>query len=472
MTKAFIFLGYPLCKHLKVSFLFAIYMFIFLLSELLLNDLTATRIGADKVLNIYASYSFITVIGYVLFAFVQTQIKTIKINTVLSFIGIIAIIFLLLIAIKIGFFYFNIFTYMFFIGCFGCQTFAVASEQLKNSPYVGRVIGNAICLAVLAQFIVQKNCGLHTQILLLALGVFTLVALFRNITPEQSPISCKYISLSEEPHREGIIQIVAIILMSLILSINDGIITKYHAQGLLNVSEWPRLFYAIGIVCAGIIVDVRNSLYLPLSSLCGLLILTIAFSFLRSPELYSINLALMYFAGSFYIIYLSVIFIKLAPRTSFPILWAGMGRIARGITVAAVAATSHYFTDTELINLMLVDIAIVIFLLLLLFFNNLLLPRSLAIDSNLQNTEEYFKNFVNKYLLTEREIEVLQKVLTSGDTGGELAKELFISERVFQRHLTAIYTKTNTKSRIALCLLFYRANDSLVTDPPNIINPE
>ena len=92
MTKAFIFLGYPLCKHLKVSFLFAIYMFIFLLSELLLNDLTATRIGADKVLNIYASYSFITVIGYVLFAFVQTQIKTIKINTVLSFIGIIAII--------------------------------------------------------------------------------------------------------------------------------------------------------------------------------------------------------------------------------------------------------------------------------------------------------------------------------------------------------------------------------------------
>ena len=50
---------------------------------------------------------------------------------------------------------------------------------------------------------------------------------------------------------------------------------------------------------------------------------------------------------------------------------------------------------------------------------------------------------------------MLELILSKEGTGKELAKELLISERVFQRYLTSIYDKTGTNSRIGLILYYY-----------------
>ncbi len=449
------FLLTPLRKQFKITILFAAFMFVFLLSELTLNDLSKIYLGRDSVLTTYAMYSFVTALGYIFFSFIEQKISY-STEFPIYLCSFMCIAMLGAFTLELPFFSTIVYTYMFFLGGLGCNAFFVASQHLKGSPYLGRVFGNAICLAVIAQFLVQKFLHGSAIILVLLLGILYLLYTFHVNRTEPSHVEYNHLSLSDTPTQEGIVQIIAVVLMSLVLSINDGIITQYHAQGIISVAEWPRLFYAIGILCAGMITDIKNRLFLPLSALSGLLLLTIAFSFLRSPELFSLNLALMYFSGSFYIIYLTVVFVELAPRTSYPKLWAGMGRIARGVSVGMVMAISHYLLNMELISLMLIDICLVFLLLLLLFFKDLLLPKSLSINHALQTNEQKFQDFVAYFNFTPREEDVLHKVLTSGDSGTQLAKELLISDRVFQRHLTAIYEKTNTKSRIALCLLFYR----------------
>ena len=59
------------------------------------------------------------------------------------------------------------------------------------------------------------------------------------------------------------------------------------------------------------------------------------------------------------------------------------------------------------------------------------------------------KCFIEKYLLTEREIEVIHLIIT-GKGNKEIAKLLFISPKTIENHLTSIYQKVNVHSRMQL----------------------
>ena len=72
-----------------------------------------------------------------------------------------------------------------------------------------------------------------------------------------------------------------------------------------------------------------------------------------------------------------------------------------------------------------------------------------------QDKAPKLQNFAELHELTPREKEVLELILSKEGTGKELAKELLISERVFQRYLTSIYDKTGTNSRVGLILYYY-----------------
>ena len=63
--------------------------------------------------------------------------------------------------------------------------------------------------------------------------------------------------------------------------------------------------------------------------------------------------------------------------------------------------------------------------------------------------------FKQRYDFTPNELKVLDVALTRSESIRELAQEMFMSERVFQRYLTKIYGKTGTKSRIDLILKYY-----------------
>ncbi len=63
--------------------------------------------------------------------------------------------------------------------------------------------------------------------------------------------------------------------------------------------------------------------------------------------------------------------------------------------------------------------------------------------------------FAERYGLTPRETEVLAAVTTDDRPLKQVATDLGISLRVVQRHLTSLYGKTNTQTRIGLTKLFW-----------------
>ncbi|MBR1856190.1 MAG: HTH domain-containing protein, partial [Oribacterium sp.] len=63
-----------------------------------------------------------------------------------------------------------------------------------------------------------------------------------------------------------------------------------------------------------------------------------------------------------------------------------------------------------------------------------------------------------EYEFTSREQEVFEKLIFTEDSGQEIADALFISRRVLQRHVAAIYEKTGTKSRVGLFRIYHKAS--------------
>ena len=66
----------------------------------------------------------------------------------------------------------------------------------------------------------------------------------------------------------------------------------------------------------------------------------------------------------------------------------------------------------------------------------------------LQNQAETQPNPVLDYPegLTQREVEIL-RLIARGKTNREIARELVLSERTVQRHISNLYTKINVRNR-------------------------
>ncbi len=78
-----------------------------------------------------------------------------------------------------------------------------------------------------------------------------------------------------------------------------------------------------------------------------------------------------------------------------------------------------------------------------------------AYGTAISRGEEHLDIFIRKFRLTEKEQEVMRLLLCSDATIKDLSHDLMVSERVCQRHLTSIYEKTGTKSRLSLLMKFY-----------------
>lgn len=108
-------------------------------------------------------------------------------------------------------------------------------------------------------------------------------------------------------------------------------------MGSVDLTGVVRLSYAGAVLLFGFVADIKKRAYLPFMAACVLAGSTLMFAFLDSPETYSINAVLLYILSASSVVYLTVAFLDLAPRTAHPELWAGMGRVLRSFSVAATA---------------------------------------------------------------------------------------------------------------------------------------
>lgn len=445
----------------------SVYFFVFLLSELILNDRAAVVLGSSSVVGNYSIGIIFTGFGYLAFALSRGVFAgDIPRRGVLGVTGILypgSMLAALFFAPP------SLFTAVTCIctlsmGYMGGFVHYHAAVALQGGSHTGRVVGVSYFLAVSLQYGVQYFAVTETALVCcVAAGTGLLFAvilrpprdwLFENPLPyERIPTAAR---------RELWLTVAIVAFITVLAGMFDGVLTGLHAAGRLNVAGWPRLLLGVGELSAGMLYDVRKRACMPPVALCATLFTALGIVFLYENP--TAGMCIYYFWAGFYVVYFTVVFLDLAPRTSNPALWAGMGRISRSFVVGLTAAPSEWLLTAEnsktTITVQILTFAVI---LVLFWLKGDLIPAKPLGPEDTDNRQppdgsdkkRTLADFAAKYQFTPRETEVMEKLLVSDQGIKELAAEINISGRVLYRYLNSLYEKTGTSSRIGLLLLFH-----------------
>lgn len=326
-------------KKCRLVCLFAFYTFAFLLTEITVNMRAAVLWGESSVLGVYASGLVCTGSGYIVYTFIQRNISNEKyrkfalfLASIVAMLGIGVLLFTSgSIAIPSGW------LALFGMGFLAAAIYYYMSCALLNNHYTGRIVGISMFLAVVLQYVVMNFFKGELLILsVLSLSVAGICSLiwkplgdwcFEDALPyEQNPPTVP---------QAGIIAAVMVALMTFGFAFSDECVTFLDSKGELDVAAWPRLFYGAGLLISGWLVDIgkRRHIYVVTGIAFSLALLSPA---LLVPKLYNASMSVMYLYSGFYVMFLTTAFFDVAPKTAEPWLWAGMGRIVRSFTTAAV----------------------------------------------------------------------------------------------------------------------------------------
>ena len=455
------------------AFLFILYFFSFLLVEQIINNNIGLKLGEEYVVIVYAVSIFFTGIGYIsLSVFNSTKIKPKTIRLIIEILFIVSMILNLILNGYICILCSIIITFS--LGYIGAYVHWKLAQSLLDKNNSGKVIGACIAIALIIQIIfynlIQNNYLLLSIVLLASFILFILINKSEKEIKQILSI-CKQKNL-EVSREEKIIAIITVAVISIIIGLQDGVITYIDYIGKINVYGIPRIFYILGILIAGYIEDKKNGKYLSIVTIFLVFIAICGIVFLKKEELYIINIILIFILSGFYVMYLTIKFIKIAPYTKRPELWAGMGRIVRSITTSIVVIPANIilklYGNDYLIIISIMFSTILLFTLYKELSNIFVKEYTSNIEQIKNNMENEIKQkvkekqsidigeFIDKYKFTQREKEVCILILKDNKKTKEISEDLYISERSVQRHLTNIYRKTNTSSRNELYNLFYK----------------
>lgn len=340
----------------------------------------------------------------------------------------------------------------------GCVYYNTAM-YFAASRYMGRLIGTGMGVAILLQFVVQNLIPQSVTFIISIILSVAFVMYFVITVPKdwilENPLP--YSSDAKKDFKKTLLLIVAVVLMSLVAGMIDSVLTAFNAEKSYDIYGGVRLFYALGLILAGVLADIRERKYLPLSTVCTILLSSVCMFFLSNEVSYFAGTALMYLYSGFYVIFLTVMFLDFAPKSSRPELWAGMGRIVRSFTVAATvlpAFNIYGAVGTTVLAVVSCLLSILILLVLLPYLSNAAVSlkptEKLTSESPTLSPQERLNLYAQHCSLTPRETEVLEKLLTTEDGVQEIADNLYISRRMVQRYISSIYEKTETKTRLGL----------------------
>lgn len=440
---------------------FALCFFTFMLIEAYVNERCAVVLGSSSVNSVYTFGLVCTGAGFLSFSLLRKACKTERSRkAALIVVGALclAAAAVLLIADQPAVFLASATAALLLTGHIGGCVYYDTAMCFAGSRYTGRVIGAGMAAPIVLQFVVQN---LISQSVVFMVGIFLSVALVmlfvirvpRNWIPGK-PVQS--FSDDRKYRKTAIALVAAVVLMSLVAGMIDSVLTAFNAERSYNIYSGVRLFYALGLVLAGFIADVKERKYLPLATVCAILVSSVCMFFLSEEVGYFAGTALMYLYSGFYVIFLTVMFLDFAPKSKCPELWAGMGRIVRSLTVAATILPALSIYDAVGSTALAVGsclISIGILLVLLPY-----IARAVTASEQIEEipaqqeilSQERLQLYAERCSLTPRETEVLERLLTTDDDLQEIADSLFISRRMVQRHVSSIYEKAETKTRVGL----------------------
>lgn len=406
--------------------------------------------------------------------------------------------------------------------------------EISDKKYFARMVGISYGFAILLQFLNNSliSSALAEQLLLCAAFLFIVFFLFRfqhreasrssqmpdtaNSSPQVSDVTnpcphmpdaapCVSSGSTDSQHKlpapsasgalpQLVLLIFLVIFMTCIFSTLDNTVTLGHADGTMDIGQWPRILLACSGLAAGFLFDLHNRRFMNLIMYCIMMLSTLSVAILQLGGSFLIGLIVFYLSSGFFVVFFTTSFLALSEDTRCPRLWAGMGRAVNNAGAALVSNLSLSLIASNS-SITLIITALVLFAtvsILIAAYSMLNAPgvqtetggtmthkmqaaceanashntkaalgndSSASTASDISSDPDYpqntpnadpFSTFSTAFSLTDREQSVFDQLVNTEKSIQEIADSLFISRRTCQRYITSIYEKVGAKSRMGL----------------------
>ena len=361
----------------------------------------------------------------------------------------------------------------FLLGSLGAEAHWSMARAFEGSPSLAKGAGAAYAAGILLQFLSNQfvPAGM-ADAAVLCVGVAAL-AVFAAAGEHDGESAGQAAADSSQQSAPGgaktairaVWLLALVVLLACMFSTLDNVVTLANAQGSISVETWPRLFLAASGLAAGVLFDIRERRYMGFIMFAVTVLSTISILAVEAGASPVIGLIVFYVSSGFFVTFFTTTFLQLAPRMRTPQLWAGMGRAANNLCAFTVSGVSMMLTQSGIAAVMIASL--ILFVLVSVAFVGaglFRLPSTVgereAIQAGLAaaaapTPEEVQAEFISRSGLTPREEEVLRAVTADERPLKQVADDLGISLRMVQRHLTSIYSKTDTQTRAGLTRAFF-----------------
>ena len=352
------------------------------------------------------------------------------------------------------------------LGWLGGLAHVHMSRETLTGADVAKCMGIGSAVSVVLQYLLQIRCGVSPLLPVFVLAAFLLLA-YTLSGKHQGSAEERAVKTEKTPPRQILFAILITTAFVLFACFYNEYIHHLQIQsdyGAYNVYSWPRLMMVPGYLLFAAVGDRKNGRYVPLSSLCVMLVAMLNVVLIHSPGSHWLNMCLFYLAIAACASYYLLTFWRLAPGTEHPALWAPFGRIidsgmvllAGGIHLSALPAPV----------ILGMDIAGVVLIILLMAvsgsFNIGEQPAEIQseeagvqqITSEPLSEEEVLDRMRQRYNLTRRETEVLRELVLTEDKQTVISERLSIKVKTLQDYVTRLYRKTGAVTRAGLTALY------------------
>ncbi len=278
-------------SELLCAICFALCFFAFMLTEAFINERCAVILGSTAVNPVYTFGLVCTGFGFLSFSLLRRLCKKEKSRkTAQIIIGVLCLgaALVLLFADHPALFLTSSAAALLLTGHISGCVYYNTAMYFAASRYMGRLIGTGMGVAILLQFVVQNLIPQSVTFIISIILSVAFVMYFVITVPKdwilENPLP--YSSDAKKDFKKTLLLIVAVVLMSLVAGMIDSVLTAFNAEKSYDVYGGVRLFYALGLILAGFLADIRERKYLPLSTVCTILLSSVCMFFLSDEVSY------------------------------------------------------------------------------------------------------------------------------------------------------------------------------------------
>lgn len=317
--------------HLFTFAVMALFVFVFLGSEYHFDIAYGELAGPDSVVGAQASILAASAIGLVGYSLVNRTPAARHRSILAGVLGTVSA--LLLVAtqltqnanalLSLGCLLFLI------LGMLGNATYFSVAQTHYASNSLSRLVGTSYAAGLLAQFLLHSlapNSVIEAAIIgasIIALG-FVLAAR-RNVlhvVPVRSALPEKDQRTANERDalKEAILLLACVSLIACVFSTLDNVVTLANAQGMFDLSTWPRLLLAVSGIAAGFIFDLTKHRYSTVTILCVAMFSLVSALAIQTGSEVLLGLVIFYLSSGFFVVFFTSSFLRIAMRCANPSL--------------------------------------------------------------------------------------------------------------------------------------------------------